>query len=101
MAISGVLPEGSRLPTIRQLANDLGLAKGTVAKAYSLLESHGVVHSRGTQGTFVQAVTETALVDTKVDLAEAAQSYVAAARQLGVALATAHEELAKQWGNLS
>ena len=29
----GVLPVGSRLPTIRQLAADLGLAAGTVARA--------------------------------------------------------------------
>ncbi|MEV6333049.1 GntR family transcriptional regulator [Streptomyces sp. NPDC051909] len=35
---AGRLPEGERLPRIRQLASDLGLAAGTVASAYRELE---------------------------------------------------------------
>ena len=38
-----VLTTGTRLPAIRQLANDLGLAGGTVARAYRELESDGIV----------------------------------------------------------
>lgn len=34
LIFSGRLPEGERLPTIRQLASDLALAAGTVARAY-------------------------------------------------------------------
>jgi DNA-binding transcriptional regulator YhcF (GntR family) len=49
----GVLAEGVRLPPIRQLANDLGLAGGTVARAYRELESDGVVTTRGRHGTVV------------------------------------------------
>ena len=33
----GALPVGARLPTVRQLAGDLGLAVNTVAKAYKQL----------------------------------------------------------------
>jgi DNA-binding transcriptional regulator YhcF (GntR family) len=47
------MPAGHRLPAIRQLAADLGLAPGTVARAYSELERAGLVRSRRPQGTFV------------------------------------------------
>jgi len=49
----GALPVGQRLPPLRQLAADLGLANGTVARAYRLLEEAGVLETRGRQGTFV------------------------------------------------
>jgi GntR family transcriptional regulator len=45
---AGALAPGQRLPPIRQLARDLGLAVGTVARAYRELEAAGlVVGSRG------------------------------------------------------
>ena len=47
-----VLP-GDALPSIRQLANDLGLNNKTVAKAYRLLERDSVIQTRGYRGTFV------------------------------------------------
>ena len=100
MAASGVLSEGTRLPTIRQLANDLGLAKGTVAKAYSLLESHKVVRSSGPRGTFVEALPDSHAADRAEELREAAESYVVAARQLGVDLPTAIENLQTEWDAL-
>jgi DNA-binding transcriptional regulator YhcF (GntR family) len=49
----GALEVGQRLPPVRQLAADLGLANGTVARAYRLLEGTGVLETRGRQGTFV------------------------------------------------
>jgi len=53
LVIGGALPSGARLPAIRQLANDLGLAGGTVARAYRELESDGVVTTHGRHGTVV------------------------------------------------
>jgi DNA-binding transcriptional regulator YhcF (GntR family) len=50
---SGELPAGQRLPTVRRLAEDLGLAPGTVARAYRELEASGVIETRGRNGTFV------------------------------------------------
>jgi len=54
MAATGVLPVGARLPAIRQLAGDLGLAAGTVARAYHELEVDGVIESRRRHGSFVR-----------------------------------------------
>ena len=52
---SGALSAGSRLPTVRRLADDLGIAPGTVARAYRELESDGVIEGRGRHGTFVSS----------------------------------------------
>lgn len=51
----GELPDGSRLPSVRALATDLGVAAGTVARAYKELESSGLVLSRRRAGTVVTA----------------------------------------------
>jgi GntR family transcriptional regulator len=50
---SGVLEPGARLPSVRDLATDLGLAVGTVARAYRELEALGLVVSRRRTGTVV------------------------------------------------
>ncbi|WP_120523182.1 GntR family transcriptional regulator [Arthrobacter celericrescens] len=49
----GSLAPGSRLPTVRSLAADLGIAAGTVARAYKELEAAGLIESRRRNGTIV------------------------------------------------
>ena len=84
MIASGQLAVGQRLPPIRQLAADLGLAPGTVARAYRELEAAGHVATEGRRGTRVTAphAADTAVVEERLD--EAAQSFATAAHQLGV-----------------
>ena len=53
LVLAGALRPGARLPSIRQLADDLGLAGGTVARAYRELEADGIVATRGRHGTVV------------------------------------------------
>ena len=82
---TGELATGARLPPIRQLAGDLGLAPGTVARAYKELEADGIVRSAGRHGTVV-----TARARTDGDpLRDAAEQYVRAARALGADRRTA------------
>jgi DNA-binding transcriptional regulator YhcF (GntR family) len=50
---SGELAFGAKLPTVRRLAEDLGLAPGTVARTYRELEQNGIIQTRGRNGTFV------------------------------------------------
>ncbi|MEP6479116.1 MAG: GntR family transcriptional regulator [Rhodoglobus sp.] len=52
---SGELGAGERLPTVRQVARDLGVALGTAARAYKMLESDHLVVSRTGAGTTVAA----------------------------------------------
>lgn len=51
----GRLSPGDRLPTVRRLAGDLGIAPNTVARAYRELETDGLIEGRGRAGTFVSA----------------------------------------------
>lgn len=52
---TGALVDGERLPSVRQLAADLSLAAGTVARTYAELEKGGLVLSRRGAGTRVTA----------------------------------------------
>lgn len=52
---TGILVDGQRLPPVRQLAADLSLATGTVARTYAELEKGGLVLSRRGAGTRVTA----------------------------------------------
>jgi DNA-binding transcriptional regulator YhcF (GntR family) len=90
---TGALPVGARLPTIRQLAGDLGLAAGTVARVYRELETAGVLHTARRQGTVVAALPETP--DTS--LAEAAAAYAARAAELGADQSAAVAALYAAW----
>jgi DNA-binding transcriptional regulator YhcF (GntR family) len=74
------LPVGTRLPTVRKLASDLGLAANTVARAYRELEEAGLVDTKGRAGTYVSAAGER----SRAAAAEAAKAYAAAAKALGL-----------------
>ncbi|KRC52375.1 GntR family transcriptional regulator [Leifsonia sp. Root227] len=52
---SGDAAVGTRLPPVRALADALGLAPNTIARAYRELEHVGVLETRGRAGTFVAA----------------------------------------------
>jgi len=47
------LPEGHRLPSVRQLAGDIGIAPNTVVRAYQELETERLVKVHGRRGVFV------------------------------------------------
>jgi DNA-binding transcriptional regulator YhcF (GntR family) len=55
LAATGHLAAGTRLPPVRALAVELGLAANTVARAYKELEQAGLVETRGRAGTVVTA----------------------------------------------
>jgi GntR family transcriptional regulator / MocR family aminotransferase len=50
---SGVLNPGDRIPSARALTKELGLARGTIEAAYSLLAAEGYIEARGQAGTIV------------------------------------------------
>lgn len=97
MITAGTLPPGFRLPPIRQLATDLDLAAGTVARAYRELDAAGLVDTRGRRGTTVADPeawgTTTQAPDVEAALDDAAANYVTLARQLGVASERALEHV--------
>jgi GntR family transcriptional regulator len=83
----GQLSAGTKLPTVRQLASDLGLAANTVARAYRELEADAVVATHGRAGTFVRSdvLDQPATLSAAADLARAAAAdYVHTVRRLGL-----------------
>ena len=50
---SGELAPGTKLPTVRGLAGEVGLAANTVARAYRELEALGIIETRGRAGSVV------------------------------------------------
>ena len=81
---TGLLPAGQRLPSIRQLAADLGLAGGTVARAFRELEQGGFIISRGRHGTFVSDRVRGGDLDRERALLEAAGVFASQAVQAGL-----------------
>jgi DNA-binding transcriptional regulator YhcF (GntR family) len=52
---AGTLPPGTQLPTVRRLAEELGIAPNTVARSYRELERDEVIETRGRHGSFIAA----------------------------------------------
>ena len=77
---SGELIAGTKMPTVRALATELGVAPYTVARLYRALEADGFVETRGRNGTVVSARE-----GTSAELLQlAASEYAARARHLGI-----------------
>jgi DNA-binding transcriptional regulator YhcF (GntR family) len=95
MAAAGTLAPGAQLPTIRQLAADLGVAKGTVSKAYDELLRSGVVRSDGRRGTHIaeQPSVDLSRHEAKQHLQSAAETFAIAARQLQMSDQDSHAAL--------
>jgi DNA-binding transcriptional regulator YhcF (GntR family) len=108
LVAQGDLAPGTKLPTVRQLAADLGLAANTVARAYRELEADGVLATYGRRGTFVRsavldvgsAVAEAdnaAGADTADRARAAAEAYVASVRTLGLGVSEATRLVELAW----
>lgn len=96
---SGDLPPGTKLPTVRQLAQDIGLAANTTARVYRELESDGVIATHGRRGTFVSSEVTAAGSSSAVaaHAREAAIAFSKQARRLGLSRAEAVQLVEQSW----
>ncbi|BCJ48118.1 GntR family transcriptional regulator [Actinoplanes ianthinogenes] len=85
LAADGTLAAGTKLPPVRHLATDLGLAVNTVARAYKELEQAGLVETRGRAGTVITARA----TGTSQRAQKAALAYAETTRSLGIPADTA------------
>lgn len=58
LALRGLLPPDSRLPSVRSLAVELSINPNTVSRAYSELETRGIIYSLPGRGNFVASSSE-------------------------------------------
>ena len=89
---AGELAPGTKLPTVRGLAQELGLAPNTVARAYRELEALGVIETRGRAGSVVSGdgVAQAAR--------QAAHDYVSRVADLGLGEVEAVELVRRAFG---
>lgn len=88
---SGEYPANHRLPPVRQLAAELGVAPNTVARAYRELEASGVIETRGRLGSFVVGTAQSARKQARA----AAIDFLAQVRALGLTGQDAADALAE------
>ena len=93
-AASGELASGTRLPTVRALAAEVGLAVNTVARVYRELEADGIVVTEGRRGTFVRPSAGAASREVR----DAAATYVEVVRRAGLGVTEAQLLVVRQWG---
>lgn len=78
LILTGILPEGERLPSVRELAGQLAINPNTIQRAYRELEHEGFIYSMTGKGSFVGALSQ---VDNSRKTAKLAE-FKAAAQEL-------------------
>jgi DNA-binding transcriptional regulator YhcF (GntR family) len=101
MAADGTLKPGQKLPTVRQLAADLGLAANTVARAYRELEADNIISTQGRRGTFVRSSALDGHTGMLRDSRTAAVEFTATARRNGLTMAEAMRLVEAAWPRTS
>jgi DNA-binding transcriptional regulator YhcF (GntR family) len=91
----GELQPESPLPTVRQLAGDLGIAPNTVARAYAELQSDGWLVGDGRRGTRVAGDIPLNRRARMRNLREATEKFVSSLRHRGFTPAEIAGELAR------
>lgn len=97
---TGRLLPGQRLPAIRQLADQLEIAPGTVARAYTQLESAGTLTTDRARGTFVATPSQSAPEARQRAIREALRPAVVTAFHLGASAKELERALAQAMADI-
>lgn len=99
---AGTLRPGSPLPSVRQLARDLGVAPNTVARAYGQLEAGGWVTTSSRRGVHVASELPVLTMEERTrELDAAIDRLLITVRQLGVTGQQLHAALDRGLERLS
>lgn len=80
----GILKPKDQIPSIRELAGQLGVNPNTVKKAYDLLESKQVITTISTKGTFIREAISNVIEEKKNSLLEEIIERVQELEKLGM-----------------
>ena len=81
-AVRGIYPPGGRLPSVREMALQMGVNPNTMARAYSELERDTFLFTQRGQGSFVTETPER-VESERERLAEAVRRFVSEIKELG------------------
>ena len=101
LIVTGVLPQESRLPSVRELSRQLAINPNTVQKAFKELERDGFIYTVTGKGSFVSPREEIKVNDARVE--EAIERIAQEFRRLtylGVAPETARDMVTKKMDTL-
>ena len=101
LVMTGVLEEGSKLPSVRELSRQLTINPNTVQKAFKELERDGYIYTVSGKGTFISARNEIKADDAQIkDALEKIAGDFRSLAYLGIgpdkALELASEEIKKE-----
>lgn len=85
LVVSGALSPGTALPSVRQLAGDLGVNLNTIARAYRLLEGERFLVIRDRAGVVVAAPADEIGHSSRARLLDEMRATLARLRQAGMA----------------
>lgn len=97
--INGIYPLGSKLPSVRELAQEAVVNPNTMQKSMAELERSGFVHANRTAGRFVTDDEELVKRRQKELVKNETQSYLKKLDRLGVEVSEAIEILKGEWQN--
>ena len=87
LILTGILPEGERLPSVRELAGQLAINPNTIQRAYRELEHEGFIYSMTGKGSFVGALSQ---VDDGRKTAKLAEFKAAAQELMNLGMGREH-----------
>ena len=90
LILSGALPEGEMLPSIRGLAKDLRISVITTKRAYDELEREGYVNTVGGKGCFVAGTNRELIREENLKKLE---GHIQEIRKLAASLSLSKEDL--------
>jgi GntR family transcriptional regulator len=83
--LTGQIPDGSQLPSVRDLSSELGINPLTVAKVYQILEREDFVETRRGLGTYVSHQSPTLKIEARRrQISPAIEQLVTEAMHLGL-----------------
>ena len=83
--IAGVLHPGDKVPSVRELAEELKVNPNTIVRAFQELERAGITETRRGMGTFISEGEGMNAVELKAQMGQAeAGSFVARMREAGI-----------------
>lgn len=83
LALTGELKPDEQLPSVRQLASQLGINPNTISKAYLELERRGVVYSVSGRGSFINSDLTSAAGDRQKELEQRLRECIRDLKRIG------------------
>lgn len=97
LVVTGIWPSGERIPSVRELATQLGVNPNTVQRALAELDRTGVTVTERTAGRYVTH-DDALLNELRDELAAAAtDDFVAAMKALGLDQHAAADQVQRRW----